>query len=230
MQHRTLIKLLAAANLLQLVALTVVVAWFGKAYLVDMRNYRDYVINLFKSDYWIGQSFPVIPFQVDGETAHSDFTKTQGGLVLLFDPTSCQPCLRLVLETLQHVYDHIENPDQLPIYALSSMPSAAAQFSRAFKLKYQVGTIQQDDEEKYADFFERTPAIFLIDERQTIIQYHYPLADREQFTQLFFWKLVSTHLPARNVKTASFADSPLKKLEGASLLDIIKGRHILASL
>lgn len=195
-----------------------------------MRNYRDYVINIFRSDHWIGQSFPVIPFQVDGETAHTDFAKTQGGLVLLFDPTSCQPCLELVLETLQHVYDHIENPDQLPIYALSSMPSAAAQFSRVFKLKYQVGTMRVNDQKKYADFFERTPAIFLINERQTIIQYHYPLAGREQFTQLFFWKLVSTHLPALEIKTASFADSPLRTLEGVSLLDIIKDRHILADL
>ncbi len=230
MRQRTLIKLLAATNLLQLVALTVVVAWFSKTYVVDVQNYRDYVINIFKSDRWIGQSFPVISFQVDGETAHTDFAKTQGGLVLLFDPTSCQPCLELVLETLQHVYDHIEDPDQLPIYALSSMPSAAAQFARAFKLKYHLGTMRVNDQKKYADFFEQTPAIFLIDERQTIIQYHYPLAGREQFTKLFFWKLVSTHLPARNVKTASFTDSPLSKLEGVSLLEIINGNHILTDI
>ena len=230
MQRRTLLKLLVATNLLQLVALAVVVAWFGKIHLVDIRNYRTYVINTFKATSWVGQSFPVIPFQTEGETAHTDFTKPQGGLVLLFDPTSCQPCLELVLETLQHVHDHMENPTQLPIYALSSMPSAAAQFSRAFKLKYQVGTMRLDDEKKYAALFEKTPVIFLIDNRQTILQCHYPLYGREQFTQLFFWKLVSIHLPALEIKTASFADSPLKTLEGMSLLDIIKGRHILADL
>ncbi len=229
MQHKILLKLLVATNLLQLVALTTVVAWFGKIYLVDMRNYRTYAISTFKASQWVGQSFPSIPFQVKEDTLHTNFAGTQGCIVVLFNPSSCQPCLEIVLETLQHVYDHIENPAQLPIYALSSVPSAAAQFSRAFKLKYQVGTIQ-DYEEDYAALFERTPAIFLVDERQTILQCHYPLVGREQFTQLFFWKLISIHLPALEIKTASFADSPLKTLEGVSLLDIIKGRHILADL
>jgi hypothetical protein len=231
MQTKTLLKLSALANLVQLVVLSVVVAWFGQTYLVDSRNYRTYAISTFKANQWVGQSFPVIPLQTTrGDTVRTDFAETQGGLVVLFDPTSCQPCLELVLETLQHVYDRLDDPAQLPVYALSSMSSAATQFSRAFKLKYQLGTLPSDDNGTYDRLLERTPVIFLIDSRQTILQCHYPLVGRDQFTQLFFWKLVSIHLPALEVNTDRFADSPLKKLKGLSFLDVIKGRHTLTEL
>lgn len=231
MQTKTLLKVSGGLNLVQLVTLTVVIVWFGQTYLVDLRNYRTYVLSTFKANQWVGQSFPVLPLQTArGDTVHTDFAPTQGGLVVLFDPSSCQPCLESVLETLQHICDHLDDPAQLPVYALSSMPSAAAQFSRAFKLKYQLGTLLPSEDGAYDALLERTPVIFLVDSRQTILQSHYPLFGREQFTQLFFWKLVSIHLPALEVKTTSFADSPLKALEALSLLDIVKGHHILTEL
>lgn len=230
MQRKTLLKLLVVTNLLQLVTLTVVVAWFGKTYLADLRNYRTYTISTFKANWWVGQTFPVISIQAGGNTVRTNFAETQGGLVVLFDPTSCQPCLELVLKTLQHIYDRLDNPTRFPIYAISSTPSMAVQFARAFKLKYQLGTLPSDDNGTYDRLLERTPVIFLIDSRQTILQCHYPLVGREQFTHLFFWKLVSVQLPALEVNTDRFADSPLKELEGLSFLDIIKGRHILTEL
>ena len=129
MQTKLLLRLSALANLVQLVALTVVVVWSGQTYLVDLRNYRTYAISTFKANQWVGQSFPVIPLRTArGDTVRTDFAKAQGGLVVLFDPSSCQPCLELVLETLQHVYDRLDDLAQLPIYAISSMPSAVAQF------------------------------------------------------------------------------------------------------
>ena len=106
----------------------------------------------------------------------------------------------------------------------------AVQFARAFKLKYQLGTLPSDENGTYDHFLERTPVIFLMDSRQTILQCHYPLVGREQFTQLFFWKLVSIQLPALEINTDRFVDSPLKKLKGLSFLDVIKGRHILTEL
>ena len=231
MQTKTLLKLSAFANLVQLVALAVVVIWSGQTYLVDLRNYRTYAISTFKANQWVGQSFPVIPLRTaQGDIKYTSFAGTQGGIVVLFNPASCQSCLELVLETLQHVYDRLDDPAQLPVYALSPMPSAAAQFSRAFKLKYQLGTLPSDENGTYDHFLERTPVIFLMDSRQTILQCHYPLVGRDQFTQLFFWKLVSIHLPALKVNTDRFADSPLKKLEGLSFLDVIKGHHILTEL
>ena len=230
MQTKTVLKLSALANLVQLVAFTTVVAWFGQTYLVDLRNYRTYAISTFRSNWWVGQSFPVIPLQATGDTVRTDFAETQGGLVVLFDPTSCQPCLESVLKSLQHIYDHLDNPARFPIYAISSTPLMAVQYARAFKLKYQLGTLPSDDNGTYDHLLERTPVIFLIDSRQTILQAHYPLVGREQFTQLFFWKLVSIQLPALEINTDRFADSPLKKLEGLSFLDVIKGRHILTEL
>ena len=231
MQTKTLLKVSSSLNLVQFVTLIIVIVWFGQIYLVDLRNYRTYVISTFKANEWVGQSFPVMPLQTArGDTVHTDFAPNQGGLVVLFDPSSCQPCLELVLETLQHVYDHLDEPAQLPVYALSSMPFAAAQFSRAFKLKYHLGTLLPSEDRPYNALFERTPVIFLVDSRQTILQCHYPLFGREQFTQLFFWKVVSIYLPTLAVKTTSFDDSPLKVLEDLSLLDIIKGHHILTEL
>lgn len=232
MQATKLLKLSAVINLAQLVALTATLAWLGKIYIthksssVDLENYRSYVVSLFKANQLVGRYFPVIPTQnTHGDTVHTDFTGTKGALVVLFDPSSCQPCLHLVLETLQHVYDRLENPAQLPIYALSPTPLAATQFSRALKLKYLSGTLLLNKDRNYDSLIERTPVVFLVDSHQTILQCHYPIYKREQFTQLFFWKLVSIHLPVLNINTDRFADSPLRKLEGLSLLDVIKGQH-----
>lgn len=231
MQTKTLLKLSVLINLVQLIALTVVVAWLGQVYLVDSRNYRTYAISTFKANEWVGQSFPVIPLRTaQSDIKHTDFVETQGGIVVLFDPTSCQPCLELVLKTLQHIYDRLDNPARFPIYAISSNSSMAVQLARAFKLKYKLGTLPSDENGTYDHLLERTPVIFLIDSRQTILQSHYPLVGRDQFTQLFFWKLVSIHLPALKINTDRFADSPLKKLESLSFLDVIKGHHILTEL
>ena len=109
MQTKTLLKLSVLINLVQLIALAVVVAWLGQVYLVDLRNYRTYAISTFKANQWVGQSFPVIPVRTSqGDIKHTDFAETQGGIVVLFNPTSCQPCLELVLETLQHIYSNPE--------------------------------------------------------------------------------------------------------------------------
>ena len=237
MQTTKLLKLSALINLAQLVALAAALAWLGKLYLtdksnsVDLENYRSYVTSLFKANQWVGRYFPVIPVQTThGDTIHTDFTGTKGGLVVLFDPSSCQPCLYLVLETLQHVHDRLENPAHLPIYAISPGPLAATQFSRAFSLKYHSGTLLLNEDKNYDSLIEKTPVVFLVDSYQKIIQCHYPLYEREQFTQLFFWKLVSTHLPVLNINTDRFADSPLRKLEGLSLLDVIERQHTFDNL
>lgn len=228
MQPKNILKTLILTNVVQFIALTTVLAWIGKIYFVDLRNYRTYVVNTFAANRWVGQSFPVIPVQAaNGDKMYTDFADAKGGLVVLFDPSSCQPCLHLVLETLQHVYDHLEDQAQLPVYAISSMPAMAAQFERAFRLKYRLGTVLPIEDGTYDDFYDRTPVVFLVDSRNTILQCHYPLYGREQFTQLFFWKLVSVHIPALEVSARSFTDSPLKRLEGLSVLDVIKGRHPL---
>ena len=231
-QSKKLQKLLAFFNLMQLVALTIAVAWIGKTYLIDLPNYRIYVTSLFESNLWVGQPFPIISFHTTGNAIHTDFREKKGGLVLLFDQSSCQPCLELVLGSLQHVHNRIEDPDQFPVYAITytASPSTESQFLRAFGIKYKLGTLLIDEYRAYSDLFSRTPVVFLIDSHQTIIQCHYPLYDKEQFTQLFFWKLISINLPALEVNTDGFADSPLKKLEGLSVLDVIRGHHTLKGI
>ena len=227
MQIKRILKLSVFFNLVLLVGLAVAGAWIGKIHLIEFRNYRTYVISTFKANRWIGQSFPVMALHTATDTVHIDCSGTKGSIVLLFDPSSCQPCLETSLENLQQVWEHLDDTNQFSVYAVSSASSTAEQFVRAFELKYPLGTLVATEDVTYDVFFERTPVVFLLDSRNMILQCHYPLYGREQFTHLFFWKLVSIQLPALKVSTRSFEGSPLKSLEGVSLLDVIKGSHSL---
>ncbi len=227
-------KLLAATNLLLLLGLAATIAWIGKIYLFDLPNYQSsyvpYVVNIYKSGQLIGHSFPIVSTEtVGGDTVRTDFSEKNGGIVLVFDPFSCQPCLQLVLKGLQHIYDNLEDPTQLPIYAISKSPlNALSQYRRAFKLKYQLGIPIQGEDMDH--LFQRTPVVFLVDSHNTILQCHYPLYKKEQFSALFFQELAFNYLSALKVNTSGFADSPLKKLRGVSLLEIIKGQHTVEDL
>lgn len=223
-------KLLVATSLLLLIGITVSIAWIGKIYFFDLPDYEAYVVNTYKTNQRVGRSFPAIPVQTaHGDTVYTDFTGTKGSIVLLFDPfASCQPCLQLVLKTLQHLYGNLEYPNQLPIYAISNaVLSEVSPYWRALNLKYPLGIPIQSEE--MDDLFEWTPIIFLIDSNNTIIQCHHPLFEKEQFTTLFFYELVFNYLPALKVNTKGFEDSPLNVLHGVSLLEVIKGHHTFES-
>lgn len=222
---QTLTKLLAVTSLLLLIGFTVTVTWIGKIYLFDLPNYQTYVVSTYQDNQLVGHSFPVVPIHtVRGDTVHTDFSGTRAGLVLLFDPFSCQPCLELVLKALHHIHDNLRDSTQLTIYAISNTAlSQISQYRRAFKLKYQLGIPIQTEGMNH--FFERTPMIFLIDSHNTILQCHRPIYNKDQFTTLFFEELVFNHLPALQVNIEGFAESPLRKLVGLTLLDVIKGQH-----
>jgi len=153
-------NLLAITSLLLLIGITFTVAWIGKIYLFDLPNYQMYVVSSYKDNQLVGHSFPVVPVHtVCGDTVHTDFSSTRAGLVLLFAPSSCQPCLELVLKALQHIHDNLKYPTQLTIYAISNTElSQISQYRRAFKLRYQIGTPTQI--EGMDHFFKRTPIIF----------------------------------------------------------------------
>ena len=226
MKRPTAAQLLGTASLFLLIGLTVSVAWIGKLYFFDLKNNQTFLFNVYRSTMLVGQHFPVVSIQTaHDDTVHTDFTGKKGGLVLLFDPTSCQPCLELVLNGLQHLRNNIDTA-QFPIYAISKDISLERlwQLRRAFRLSYQMGILEQSDILPDA-FFKQTPLILLVDEHNTILQCHYPIYRKEQFSVIFFTKLVFKHLPALNVNIDSFEASPLYKLKDVSLVDAVKGNY-----
>ena len=221
----TFTKLLVGTSLLLLIGITAAITWVGKVYLFDLPNYQAYVVNMYKDSRLVGHSFPVVSIQtVESDTVYTEFAGTKGGIVLLFDPSACQPCLKLALKGLQHIYDNLEDPIQLPIYAISNTAlHQVSQYRRVLKLKYDIGIPREIEEIDY--FFERTPIIFLIDSHNTIIQCHHPIYNKDQFTILFFRELIFNHLPALRVNIEGFAESPLNNLVGLSLSEVIEGHH-----
>ena len=226
--HSTFLKFLSVLSILLLIGLTSVITfWVIKLYLFDVPDYQAYVANTYKSNQLIGRPFPSILIQTErGDTLRTDFADRKGGLVLLFDPSGCQPCLQHVIKALKHIHDKLKDPPQLPIYAISTdLPlGGLSQYRRAFKLKYQMGIpIQSDDLPDV--FLKRTPVVFLINSHNTIVQCHHPLFQKDQFTILFFSELVFNHLSSLQINIDGFDDSPLKQLVGVSLLDVVRGHY-----
>ena len=231
MKRLTSAQLLGITSVLLLIGITVSVAWIGKLYLFDLANNqtnKTFLLNIYNSTKKIGQHFPVVSVQTDrGDTVYTDFSEKKGGLVLLFDPKSCQPCLELVLNGLQHIRDNLVDPTEFSIYALPKgiYLEQLWQYKRAFQLDYQFGIIKEDDT-SLDEFLKQTPLILLIDEHNTILQCHYPIYGKEQFSIIFFTKLVFGHFPPLGISTEGFEDSPLAQLKDASLLEIVEGHHI----
>jgi len=206
------------------IGLTVSLAWIGKLYILDPNNNQAFMVNVYRSTILVGQQFPIVSVR----TPHDDLTYTnfsgkKGGLVLLFDPTSCQPCLELVLKGLQHLRDRIDTV-QFPIYGISKEISSERlwRLKRAFKLSYQMGILEQPNALPDA-YFRQTPLLLLIDRHNTILQCHSPIYSKEQFSVIFFTKLVYRHLPPLDVNIDGFKDSPLNKFRNVPLLDAVKG-------
>ena len=220
-------KLLVLSNIVLLIGVILAVGWAAKVDFSDVPDYRDYIVNTFKDGQFVGHSFPVLPIHtVRGDTIRTDFSVTKAGVVFVFDEFSCKPCLELVLNGLQHIYDNIEDPVQLPIFVVSNSDlTILSQYRRAFGLRYRLGFPIQVGDVSHDRIFERTPMIYLIDSNNRILQCHHPLYRREQFTELFFSELVFNYLRTLKLNTTRFKDSPLKNLHGMPLLEIIRGQH-----
>jgi hypothetical protein len=202
-------------------------AWIGKLYFLDIKNNQTFLLNVYRSTMLVGHRFPVASVQTaHGDTVRTDFSGTMGGLVVLFDPTACQPCLELVLNGLQHIKNNLTDASQLPVYAIAkSVPLERLwQLRRAFRLDYPLGIVAQDDI-LLDTFFKKTPLVLLIDEHNTILQCHYPIYGKEQFSAIFFTRLVFNHLPPLKVNIEAFKNSPLNALRHVPLLDVAQGHY-----
>lgn len=221
-------RLLVVSNLLFLIGLVVSLAWLFKLHLTDLRFYRTFVVNTYRQDLIVGRGFPELSIRTTGnDTVSTDFSGSKTGLVFLFSPNSCQPCINLIFRALQHIHDNLKDSLEMPIYAISNGDqSELTKFKRAFRLTFQLGVpLESEDSD---GLFVRTPVVFLVSPENRIIRCHLPLIQAEQFTSLFFVDLVYNHMPAFEINVEGFADSPLKEMHGMSLLELIKGRGVLS--
>lgn len=205
---------------------------FGYIQVNELANYEAYINSSYRDGRLVGHSLPVAPIQVSrGDAIQMDFSGNKGGLVMFFEPMSCQPCMELLLRTLQHIHSKLKDPGEFPIYgiALNFTPEGLPDYKRAFKLKYQLGALLQEDALSH-HLVEHTPMVFLVDSNNTILQCHSPVIGKEQFSAYFFYELVFNRLPFLEVNIEGFEDSPLRKLKGSSFLEVIKGNYDRDSL
>lgn len=169
---------------------------------------------------FVGMEFPKVRLTaVDGRIISTDFGLIKGGMIMLFKPQSCQPCLVTQLKSLQHLVAAMENQEQLPVYAISAGQGVPLTgFIRAFGLQYPLATDSTGT--LFSDrLAKETPIIFLIDSRNRIVAGHRPVAGRPEFSVLFYHELrtkIIEYLGVRmNWEKASFG------LEGDIICDVI---------
>ncbi len=200
---------------------------FGYIQVDELANYEAFINSTYRAGRLVGHSLPVTPIQVShGDTIQTDFSGNKGGLLMFFEPMSCQPCMELLFRTLQHIHSNLKDPVEFPIYgiALNFSSKGLSDYERAFKLKYQLGAPLQEDALPH-HLVEHTPIVFLVDSNNTILQCHSPVTGKEQFSAYFFYELVFNRLPFLEVNIEEFEDSPLRELKGKAVLEVVKGNY-----
>lgn len=198
----------------------------------ELSNYRLYIDTTYRDSKLIGRPFPIIDIDTGRDnTIQIDFSKKKGGLVMLSDITSCQPCAEMLLNTLNYIHKNIEDSMEFPIYgvAVNTSQNTMAAYKRSFKIEYTLGVLLQEDM-LLPQFTENTPIIFLVGPNNAILHCHNPTFGKEQFSALFFYDLIFNRLPFLDVDTRGFERSTLIKLDDKPVLEIIKGNYDRSSL
>ncbi|MDE0087569.1 MAG: redoxin domain-containing protein [Candidatus Poribacteria bacterium] len=152
-------------------------------------NYKEFINASILASKYQGKSFPKFKIQdIWGDIVTTDFSESGGGIVLLFSPQSCQPCLNTQLKILEHIYQNQDKTSRLPILALAnSSVSQIKQYVRSFDLHYKLISYENDELFKNNELLtQKTPAIFLINRDNIITHCHIPSQNRPQFSALFY--------------------------------------------
>ena len=75
-------------------------------------DYKEHInVSTYASNYQ-GKEFPKLELKnINGDWISTDFSKTGKGLVLVFKPQDCQPCLITQIKLLEHVYQN-QDPEK----------------------------------------------------------------------------------------------------------------------
>ena len=171
---------------------------------------------------YLGRTFPKFSaVDVIGREVDTDFSRRQGGLVLLFSNRSCQPCLNSQFKMFKNVYENLAFQEDFGIVAISDIPSThLRKYTRLFDgIPYPLVS----DTSKV--FFDRnpllsrgTPVVFFIDQNNTIVRSHLPYPNSPQFSALFFNSIqhrlrLSEPLFDNHLKGLRFTDVILRQFD-----------------
>jgi peroxiredoxin len=226
------------ANLLLLALLCLLVGWVWKERQLYIRvldqtdkqqkiigTYEEFINTTLNADTYVGRPFPKLNMiDVQNRPVSTDFAQKKSGLVLLFKPKACQPCLTTQLKVLQHIYDELENPEELPIYAFSDEPpEEVRRFTRAFDLEY---PLISDAEGKIvdSDLAQTTPIVFLVDRENKITKCHIPSTGKSEHSILFYNQLRRIHL-AGNLHIAMDQSSTSFGLGGVPFVQVVRNEY-----
>lgn len=159
-------------------------------------DYKEHINTSTYASNYQGQEFPKLQLKnINGDWISTDFSETGKGLVLVFKPRDCQPCLITQIKLLEHVYQNQDPSKRFPIYAFANAtPEELKKFKKSFDLHYEL--LPDTENMLFQDkvFTHRTPAIFVVNKQNTITHCHLPSKDRPQNTVLFF-AVIQRHLP-----------------------------------
>ncbi len=159
-------------------------------------DYKEHInVSTYASNYQ-GQEFPKLQLEnINGDWISTDFSKTGKGLVLVFKPQDCQPCLITQIKLLEHVYQNQDPSKRFPIYAFANASAEVLKkFKKSFDLHYELFPDTENMLFQDRVLTHRTPAIFVVNKKNIITHCHFPSKDRPQNTVLFFG-VIQRHLP-----------------------------------
>ncbi len=161
----------------------------------ETADYKEHINTSTYASNYQGQEFPKLQLKnTNGDWISTDFSKTGEGLVLVFKPQDCQPCLITQIKLLAHVYQNQDPEKRFPIYAFANVPaSVLKRYKRSFNLHYEL--LPDTDNMLFQNelLTHRTPAIFVVNKKNIITHCHLPSKDRPQNTVLFFG-VIQRHL------------------------------------
>ena len=159
-------------------------------------DYKEHINTSTYASNYQGQEFPKLQLKnTNGDWISTDFSQTGKGLVLVFKPQDCQPCLITQIKLLEHVYQNQDPSKRFPIYAFANASSdVLKKFKKSFDLHYEL--LPDTENMLFQDkvLTHRTPAIFVVNKKNIITHCHLPSKDRPQNTVLFFG-VIQKHLP-----------------------------------
>ena len=195
---------------------------------IENADYKEHInASTYASNYQ-GQEFPKLQLKnANGDWISTDFSKTGKGLVLVFKPRDCQPCLITQIKLLEHVYQNQDPSKRFPIYAFANASGEVLKkFKKSFDLHYELLPDTENMLFQNKILTHRTPAIFVVNKKNIITHCHLPSKDRPQNTVLFFG-VIQKHLrlqkPLLNdhLKGLTYAQIIARKFDTAPLSTLI---------
>lgn len=162
---------------------------------IENADYKEHINTSTYASNYQGQEFPKLQLKnINGDWISTDFSETGKGLVLVFKPQDCQPCLITQIKLLEHVYQNQDPAKRFPIYAFANASAGVLKrYKRSFNLHYELLPDTENMLFQNKVLTHRTPAIFVVNKKNIITHCHLPSKDRPQNTVLFFG-VIQKHL------------------------------------